>query len=108
MMHDLVAYLLLIICFYIWCSHVMVHKYNIRNDFFSFYIISYNLGITFATPSPSRDAAAHPRRPARPLPPSARHCIPAAAHRAPPAPRRPLSAPSRAPSAAHPCRRPAR
>jgi hypothetical protein len=51
MIHNLVAFMLLIICFYIGCSHVMIHKgqTHIRRNCFSIYIISNKLQIVYYT-----------------------------------------------------------
>jgi hypothetical protein len=54
MIHILVAFMILIICFYLGCSHVMMHKGQIhkRRNCFSIDIISNKLQIGYYT-SPS-------------------------------------------------------
>jgi hypothetical protein len=55
-MHILVAFILLVICFYIGCSHVMMHKGNtyikeITSLFlYILFLTNYKLGITNPTP----------------------------------------------------------
>jgi uncharacterized membrane protein len=51
MIHILVAFMLLIICFYLGCSHVMMHKgqTHIRRNCFSIGIISNKLQIEYYT-----------------------------------------------------------